>query len=306
MRKTYKIIVTLSIAIGILLLFTHFFSDKIAHATGSNSTDTSDDTVVYLSPHADDETLTFAVPILNDIRAGKKVYMVLMSDGSGSVARNVINGKFDDDSSRNAGKTIRCKWHKVYHNPTPTPHSNGVMNRTILLNQYKDGALDRKTFGLRRIDEFYVATAKLGIPRERVQINLIPNNAFTYSNVKQIIQMNVRLFPNAAFKTMSHTDGHQNHAMVGKVINDMHANGEIKSKANYLSIYTDRFYENSFASPGYKLHLTDTSDKQKVLDALYVYKKWDPKNGWYGLGYHSVPAQFDGMAQDTYTKVVRN
>ncbi|MBD1372651.1 PIG-L family deacetylase [Hazenella sp. IB182357] len=288
MRKPYKIVITLSTAIGLLLLFTHFFSDKTAQATG----DTSDNTVVYFSPHADDEVLTFAVPILNDIKAGKKVYMVLMSDGTVSVARDVVNGKYDHESTRTAGETVYCRWHKVYHNPT--------------LNQHKDGALDRKTFGLRRIDEFYVATAKLGIPRENVQINLIPNNAFTHSNVKQIIKMNARLFPNAEFKTMSHTDGHPDHAMVGKVINDMHANGEIKSKANYLSIYTDRIYENSFASPGYKLYLTDASDKQKVLDALNVYKRWDPKNGWYGLGYHSVPTQFDGMAQDTYTKVVRN
>src|SRR3954452_21894294 len=33
--------------------------------------------VIYFSPHPDDEVLTFGIAILNDIRAGKMVYLVL-------------------------------------------------------------------------------------------------------------------------------------------------------------------------------------------------------------------------------------
>ncbi|MBS7531390.1 PIG-L family deacetylase [Hazenella sp. IB182353] len=290
MNKIYKKILGLSIIFGVVLSSFHSFPSHIVQAIGSNSTD---HVVIYFSPHADDETLTFAVPILNDIQAGKKVYIVLMSDGTRSRARDTVNGEYDFESrDLPIGKQVYCNWHNAIHDPT--------------VDQHKDGALDRSTFGLRRIDEFYVATAELGIPRDRVQVNLLPNDAFTYHNVKQIIKMHARLFPDAEFKTMSHRDGHPDHAMVGRVINDMHASGEIKSKSNYLSIYTDRFYKHSFASPGYKIYLTDTSDTQKVLHALNAYKKWEPQNGWYGLGYHSVPAQFDGMAQDTYTKAVRN
>lgn len=47
--------------------------------------------VVFYIPHQDDEVLTFGVSIMNHIRAGNNVHIVLLTDGSESVIRKRLN-----------------------------------------------------------------------------------------------------------------------------------------------------------------------------------------------------------------------
>ncbi|MBA4493999.1 PIG-L family deacetylase [Paenactinomyces guangxiensis] len=261
-------------------------------ATRMNVVDSSTNVVVYFSPHADDEALTFSVPILNDVRSGKKVYLILMSAGDKSGARDVVNGMYDEESRDPAlsGQSLYCKWHQKYHHPAE--------------EGYMDGWLTKEKFGQARIREFYKSAEAMGIPKDRVKINLLANEEFTYNSVKSIISLNSRLFPNAQFKSFSAIDGHADHAMVGRVLNDMYKQGQIKKpQTNYVSIYTDRF--SQMYVPGYKLTLTNSQDLGKLKNALNVYKTWSPREGFYALGYHSVPVQFDAMENDPYTKVSR-
>lgn len=263
-----------------------------ASATQFQVIDSSSNAVVYLVPHADDEVLSFGVPILNDLRAGKKVYMVLFSPGEDSIAREVVNGKADEETKNSRykpGDPIRCAWHGKYHNPTTEGHLHGH--------------LTKEEFGQARINEFYRVGEELGIPRSNLKTSILPNGKFTYDSVKSIILTYDRLFPNAQFKTFSAVDLHIDHAMIGKVLDDLYAQGRIhKPQTNFVSIATDRFSDT--VVPGYKLYLTNSDDKTKLQNAVNrVYKGWDPKNGIYGLGYHSVPAQFDALLQDPYTKV---
>ncbi|MFC7441132.1 PIG-L family deacetylase [Laceyella putida] len=259
--------------------------------------DPSSNVAVYIVPHADDEVLSFGVPILNDIRAGKKVYLVLISPGEDSIAREVVNGVADNETiSPNypPGKAVYCKWHKVYHKP----EAEG----------YLHGHLTKAEFGQARIQEFFKAGAELGIPRTQLKTSIVPNGSFTYDSVKSVVAMYDRLFPNAQFKSFSSTDEHIEHALLGKILNDFYKQGRLSRKPmHYVSIQTDRFGTGTATDkevPGYKLYLTDSTNKTKLTNAVNrVYKAWNPKAGAYGLGQHSVPAQFDSLLANPYTKV---
>ncbi len=259
--------------------------------SSSNAVDASTNVVVYFVPHADDEVLSYGVPILNDMRAGKKVYLVLLSPGEDSQARVVVNGKTDEEVPPPI-KTVYCNWHKKYHNP--------------VTENYQDTHLTKIEFGQARIKEFLKVGKELGIPSTQLKTSIIPNDIFTYNSVKSIVLSYDRLFPNASFKGFSSVDYHPDHAMVGKVLNDLYKSKQINKPTTILSILTDRHINTTYTVqvPGYKVYLTNSADKTKIVNSINrVYKAWDPTNGVYGLGYHSVPQQFDAIVNDTYSKI---
>lgn len=278
-----------NVMLGFVLVLSILIStcSSSAEAAVFRPIDSGSNVAVYFTPHADDEALTFSVPILNDIRAGKKVYLVLMSAGESSGAVHTLNGR---------NGTV-CPWHGIAHDP--------------VAEEYLDGVLDATEFGQARIQEFYRSAAMLGVPKERVQINLVQDGVFTEESVSPILKMHARLFPNAEFKSMSHVDAHPDHALVGRLIDEMYQKKIIsKKQSNYVSLYTARHNELEPTTtpfsivPGYNLTLRDPiTDLPKLYAALDVYKEWDPKHSIYGIGYHSVPAQFNAMKQDPYTRV---
>lgn len=42
------------------------------------------------------------------------------------------------------------------------------------------------------------------------------------------------------------------------------------------------------------------SDIQFLRSAIGEYRRWDPRNGHYAVGYHSVQSQFDSLWNDPY------
>ncbi|SEN61694.1 PIG-L deacetylase family protein [Lihuaxuella thermophila] len=250
--------------------------------------DNGSNVVVYLVPHQDDEVLTFSVPILNDIRGGKKVYLVLMSDGRGTFARTVLNGKFDQKNPHKKAKPFYCRLHKRYHDPQK--------------EHYLHGWLTIEDVAEIRLREFYHAAEALGIPSNQVRLNMIEH--FTYDTVRQVILQEVKNFPNAVFKSMSPIDSHKEHAMCGIVLNDLLREGKVKqAETHFASIFTDRFSHKKF--PGYKMRLTHQEDAAKVRKALKAYMTWNPEHGEYAIGYHSVPSQFISMERRIYTKIIQ-
>jgi N-acetylmuramoyl-L-alanine amidase len=250
------------------------------------------DPVVYFVPHADDEVLTYAVDIRNAIYNGHPVYLVLFSEGEHSIAREVINGRFDASSvhAERAGERVFCKWHKTYHNTRRTPSLYGH--------------LSLKEFGKVRVDDFYRSGEALGVPKENIFTYSIPNGGFTEQNVRPIIEHFLNQFPNAEFRTMSKVDVHPDHAKIGEVLEKMERENLIRpSKSRYfISIFTDRFSHRPLPVKTDLMHLEDPLDKYYVLESAEVYKTYQPAEGLYGTGYHSVPEQFESLIQAVYTR----
>jgi LmbE family N-acetylglucosaminyl deacetylase len=235
-------------------------------------------TVVYFVPHADDEVLTFGIPIRNDLAEGKQVYLVLFSAGEHSFAREVINGKYDNQSwdRTKAGRRVYDKFLHRYHIPSQEGYH----------------PLSVHEFGQVRIHDFYRSAAALGIPRKNLAVYTLPNMFFHENAVKQIMIAWLTRFPGATFKTMSAMDIHPDHAILGKVLNELYQQGMVKEKVNYVSVATRMV-------PKYKkikwpvIKLVHPADRKYILNAVQIYKVWDPKHGLFAVGYHSVPNQFD-------------
>lgn len=232
--------------------------------------------VVYFNPHADDETLTFGVPIRNDLIRNKKVYVVLLSEGEDSIARDLVNGRFDNESyfPSMAGKPQWCNYHQRFHEPH--------------FEDYQP--LTQTQFGKERITEFFRSSTALGVPKEQLFYHRLPNGKFEYKKVRSILKDWISLFPNATFKTMSKRDIHKDHAMVGKVLKDLKNQKEVDHTVHYLSVAT----QIAKGTKDYKtIPLKNKQDVKLLKKSIAVYGKWDPENHYFALGFHSVPTQFE-------------
>jgi len=248
--------------------------------------------IVYFVPHADDEILTYGVNIRNEVRNGRKVFLVLLSEGEDSIAREVINGRYDRESiqSNLAGKKVYCRWHKKYHDAYE--------------ENYLHGHLTEAAFGDLRQEDYFKASIALGVPREHLEASTIPTGQFTFNRVKAIMVSYINRFPNAEFRTMSKYDSHAGHALLGKALEQLEAENMISDLQTryYISIYTDRFANKQFREKVYVEKLKDATDSKFINDSIKVYSDFHPKEGRYATGYHSVPQQFDSLSKSFYTK----
>lgn len=253
--------------------------------------------IIYLVPHQDDEVLTFGIDIRNELSQGRNVHVVLMTYGEDTTTRDIINGVTDNETmpfSFIHRKTF-CTWHMRYHNPTK--------------ERYPDGHLTKEKFSAIRTKEYERASLQLGISKDHIHRFQIPVKKSFNSNIfKEQVRDGIRLYlkryPNAEFGTMSPFDGQSVHALIGQTVKDMQMSGELKGKqARYLvSIFTDRFYGRRLPVYPIKETLDNPSDILYLDKAIYEYTHFDPKDGYYAVGYHSVRAQFDSLLAHPYTK----
>ena len=89
----------------------------------------------FLVPHQDDELLTYGVGILSHLWNGDDVHLVLMTDGSKSVARKVISKKLGREMSEQEFRIARTKEFKRSAQILGVPEGN------IHYENYVDGQL---------------------------------------------------------------------------------------------------------------------------------------------------------------------
>lgn len=228
---------------------------------------------IYVVPHADDETLTYSVPILNDLREKKEVFVILSSHGESTGAWKVVNKRVIHDITRRQLGAARIKEFHEACKKFGIP-SNHVVVYNLMIDTH-NREIDRKKF-------------------------------------RTILTHYAKQFPQAEFKGMSEFDMNADHSLVGEVINELKQEGVIQKTEFYLSINMARFCpkvkrcikhikEHGKPTVTRTEHLIQVTDKTKIINATKVYKKWDPENGWYAIGHISVPKQFQALTKDPYT-----
>ncbi|MEH7437948.1 cell wall-binding repeat-containing protein [Neobacillus drentensis] len=232
--------------------------------------------ILYIVPHQDDEILTFGVDIRNELTRGRQVHLILLTKGEDSNARNILNG------------AIYCQIHKVYHDPVK--------------EKYKAGSLTPDEFADARTDEYFRASMALGVPKSNIHTEFIPTGKYYGSEIRAIIEQYLNVFPNADIRTFSWFDEHSAHALLGKTVQGMQEDGVLQRyQAKYLiSINTDRFYRVPKPMVTIMNRIENTSDVQYVRNAILEYKRFEPQNGYYAVGYHSVAVQFDSLWNNPY------
>ncbi|MEK3857180.1 cell wall-binding repeat-containing protein [Cytobacillus sp. FSL H8-0458] len=253
----------------------------------------SSDPIIYLVPHADDEVLTFGIDILNQLNKNRNVYLGIFSKGSDSVAREIVNGHYDEESRAKHmnNAPIWCWWHGVYHDPG----KEGFLHGYITL----------KEFGDIRLNDYFSAANTLGVKEDHALDNTLEDGTFNKENIKNEIRNYLSKFPDAEFRSMSWHDGHPPHALIGQALKELEESGEIHPlKTTYfISVYTDRFSGKTISLPIRKLELEDAKLQTKLNAAVNIYGSYNPQKGFYATGYHSVKTQFDRLLKDSYVRI---
>jgi N-acetylmuramoyl-L-alanine amidase len=232
--------------------------------------------ILYIVPHQDDEILSYGIDIRNELSSGRQVHVILLTRGEDSGAIKILNGEY------------YCHIHSKVHNPKA--------------EGYKHGTLSADEFSNARTDEYNRALRALGVPESNIHTDFVPNYQYYGSTVRPIIEKYLAAYPNADVRTFSGIDGHSAHALLGDVVNGMYKDGVLQRyQAKYfVSIYTDRFSNLPLPMPVIKNVMQKHSDIQFLKSAIGEYRRWDPVKGHYGVGYHSVQAQFDSLWNNPY------
>lgn len=233
--------------------------------------------VIFYSPHADDEALNMGITIAEHVAAGRPTYVVLMTHGRQSGAINVING-----THVNGGYFWVIK-----HDP----QFEGYVPLTV--DQFAEA----------RMKEFYNSLRALGVPESNQFIEYLDDPAsdggetVTYNEARTTIEKYINMFPDADHYTLSYHDIHPDHAACGQALLDLYNEGKIQYYIRFMiSMATRNDYESRGAAipgGGWKDTPTDSTIKQRVINACRCYAAWSPRNGSYAIGYHSVSTQFD-------------
>jgi LmbE family N-acetylglucosaminyl deacetylase len=232
--------------------------------------------VVFYTPHQDDETLFMGQVIARHALANREVHVVLVSNGSTSGARGLING--DDDSY----------WWGGYHYPPREGYA----------------PLTAADFADARTRELVAACAQLGVPASRVHLGRADAPAATTMDLPttisttwatQVMQSWAAHFAALGWSSVGHYtmwwgDNHSDHAALGSAL---------RTWAPPDRRWLVKPEQASAAGAGqYGLPSSSAAMiRQMARRAGWCYRSWQPAAGCFACGYHSV--SFDGPEDGT-------
>jgi LmbE family N-acetylglucosaminyl deacetylase len=219
-------------------------------------------TVIYYVPHADDEVLTFGVPIINDIRDGKNVILILLSQGEVSKALHNINQRLKKQITKEEFAKARVReFHRAatvlgvqpnhqydFHLKNMNFDQSKLRNIIISFEKKYPNALHK---GM-SMNDYHKDHADVGRALLYLKSQGKIKRYVTYASI-YTDRLNKNRIPQNRIK------------------------GEI-------------------------IHLNVYSDALVLDRAIEVYKHWEPEKGWYACGYLSVPKQFKILQYRKYAK----
>ncbi|GAA2626293.1 PIG-L family deacetylase [Dactylosporangium fulvum] len=219
---------------------------------------------ILVAPHPDDETLGAGVMIAEHVAAGRDVHILLLTRGTGSTARQQING------------AQHSRWWGVAHNPAAEGYA----------------PLTSEAFGKARYDELTAALGCLGGGRVH-EAGLIDGQV-TVAAVKSAISALVDEIGHGAgvYAPSWLVDDNPDHRAAGQALRELAA--EQPAVYGDVSWYVLPVYWSdsrlgqvawSWDKP------TDTEISNRARNACRAYAAWHPPHS-YAIGYHSVDFMF--------------
>ena len=237
---------------------------------------------IFLSPHADDESIAMGGAIVEHLAAGRQVFVELMTHGARSGVFNTL---------KNGGT---CSWHSGTHSYD----------------------LTEEEFGQARMREFVDAVTRLAVTGYHV--NDYPEGCgdgtctgLTQAQVQERLDW-WRLNPGAelidkAFKGAvgSPFDPggggafHPDHTADWAGLKGYRDSQLILDTRGYLV-----YHYTTHNGSGFGAHTLGDSARTAKCNALEAYRVWDPANGRYAIGRHSVATLMDTACSDGREYVV--
>ncbi len=225
--------------------------------------------ILYFSPHQDDELLSMGIDICNSINRGYDVHVILCTDGSKClVRRQVADGK-------------DCYWHPGTH----TFH------------------LTEEDFIAARDKEFWESCRALGIADNNVHIpeNRFVDGKLTVCSSKEIILQYLNsIGTDCIVCTLNpnheNSRQHRDHKALGYAAAELFNEGVIRE----IRLFTESYFSEHFqhgmdvmqveVTPVVETASVSVLEKLKI--AAGAYSRWEPEAGRYAVGYHSIGYAF--------------
>lgn len=221
--------------------------------------------IIFFTPHQDDETLFMGHAIAHHALAGREVHVVLVTDGRTSAARNAING------------TASSPWWGGDHYPGREGYAT----------------LDEATFSAARTAELRSACGQLGVQPGNVHTAGLSETGLTVAAVQAVIEAYRAAYPTAGLYTMSWEDAQTNHAACGTALRNLAQADPVHYDDCRWLIKPEHRASVAWSSTyGVPAALAAQVDVM-VERAVMAYGAWNPVQGSYAIGWHSVPAYFE-------------
>ena len=235
-----------------------------AFQTGCGKGQEKQGTVLYFSAHQDDETLEDFGGILQDLRDGLEVHVVLVSDGGASKVRKALQEE-GHDLSREAFSAARD-------------------------SEFRDALI-----------ALGVPDENIHFPENRLPDAELPEYA---EEVKALLQYYVEQYPDAMVRTHAYevegVSSHKDHVTVGNAAVSLYESGSIKS----LRLFVDPWVREDFESvTGIEVKKLPekglrNSERAAVSNAMDAYAFLDPEHGRYGIGARSVKSYWKQVRKE--------
>ncbi|MFL8712016.1 PIG-L family deacetylase [Clostridioides sp. GD02377] len=219
---------------------------------------------LFFSPHQDDEILSMGSDIIEHVEKSD-THVILCTDGSKSIIRKVL-----DDGGI-------CSYH---------------------IKDVHKYSLPEEEFSKDRDKEFKESCKEMGVKESNIHIeeNRAHDGELSKKKAKEIILKYLDEYPNAKVKTVTPYKAsgiHEDHRALGEAALELYNEGKIKD----LRFYVEPYDYNDFKKINSNIEVWKVlnSQENKLLSAMNAYKKWNPENGQYAIGYHSVKSHFDEL-----------
>lgn len=221
---------------------------------------------IFYAPHQDDESIGMAGGIREHKEAGRPVHLVLLTNGINQDLVNMMNGVNGP-----------CPLGPLCKQPD---HQLGLSSEDVIAG---------------RTAEFYAAAAVLGVDEvHNIALNdddVVTDRAGFIERIKGVILGFERQYPGASHKL---TSGWRDIVPGQSAPNPTHSacRDAAAALANQISDFRfywtyAYFYDPSSRPAGLVMDLTESQFNAKRA-AILEYNRWDPANGRYALGFHSV------------------
>ncbi|MGL6107204.1 cell wall-binding repeat-containing protein [Romboutsia sp.] len=242
--------------------------------------------VLFFIPHQDDEMLSFSTVIKQYVDKGFNVNVVLMTDGSWAGLEKVINGT-----------NGVCKIHNVVHNPK----KDGAKVNGVSINTFT-----RANTVQCRNDEYTRALQKLGLRKDNIHISSFVQEDLGVKKDTTIKGMMEYLdkYPNAAVHTFYYSPfskrTHTDHLGLGVAAKELYDNKKISKLYLHVEPYlADEFIAKNKNVKLYAAYPSTNAEKNSIIEGLKEYMVWQPKDGKYAIGYHSVKKLIDTQIKNS-------
>lgn len=273
--------------------------------------------VFFYSPHPDDETLSMGLAMLYYIASGAHVHLVSMNNGGAIGVANTLNGVSSCSTPSD---------HPYTHNPSREGYSTLTVGdiAAARINEARSAlaamAMIPPTTGVTwGTINHHIADLPDSYGHPGATSSTAPVTPEGIAAAKEVIKHYVDTYPNSFHFTMSETDNHYDHAACGYALRELknddvnlapgmggitYKQALVNSRFFVSRLYwgisqPDGQYPDDVASmPGLAWFNYGSARKTEFDNWLRTqvapaFRKWNPAQGSYGIGYHQVPTQFN-------------